>query len=319
MRAAAALALLLSLPGAAPAFPFGRDRAEKAEGILAAARAAFSAGDCAAVHARAEALLSEKPPAALREELYGYVGRCHEAAGAADKAIAVYTLALGLFPDNAAFASRLGSVYVAAGFHANAAPLFEKALAARPDDAEARLGLGRAYAAQGFLSRAKEHYSRAVILQDFKDAAVLREYARWMLRKRDWDEAAYIVSRGAAAEPAEPFWKLARARVWAGRADYARAAAALEGPPASRELRLERAVYLLLGGEKTAALAAAEKELAANPADRTAALIKGLSLFSGGDRAAASRYFGAAACGKDLAAKLAGAFRKGAVEPACKN
>lgn len=188
-------ALLLFSSGPAEAFLFGGAQEERAAAGLARLSSSFRRGDCPAVLELSDSFLREKPSAAMREEAYGYMGPCYESAGSTDKAISLYKLALGLYPENVFFSSRLGLIYNKAGFPENAAPLFLKVLSIRSDDLEATLGLARAYAALGFLSRAKEFYSRAVILQNFLVPAVLEEYALCMLRKRDWPEVLFLATR----------------------------------------------------------------------------------------------------------------------------
>lgn len=310
MRAAFA-ALLLLAAAKADAFLFGGGSDKKAAELLAGLRAAYAAGDCQAVTQRQEAFLREKPPAELREEAYSYVGSCYESTGLTDKAIGLYKLAIGLYPDNAVFAARLAAIYNRAGFSANAVPLFLKVLQLKSDDIEANLGLARAYSAQGFYSRAKEFYSRAVILQDFSDAAVLREYAACMLRKSDWDEALFIAGKGSALEPKAAYWPLLRARVQAGRGDYYKALpemeAAIRQEP-SRQLRLERALYLLMGGLPRRSIEAVEPELALDAKDPLASVIKAMALYRLGDAAGAEPYFKAALAGGPFTAKIAGSF-----------
>ncbi|MBI4351427.1 MAG: tetratricopeptide repeat protein [Elusimicrobia bacterium] len=316
-----ALLLFCSVP--AQAFLFGGASDKRAAAGLEKLRSAFAAGDCGAVLELSPAFLREKPPAELREEGYGYIGRCYESTGAADKAISLYKLAQGLYPENLLFASRLALIYNQAGFPENAAPLFLKVLSRKSDDAAANLGLARAYAALGFLTRAKEFYSRAVILQDFLDQAVLREYALCMLRKRDWEETLFISGVGAGAAPLSPFWPLAEARVRAGQGNYDKALSAIDGAlllGSSRQLRLERALYLLLGGLPLRAIEAADAELALDGKDPLASAVKGMALYSQGKRTEAEPYFLAARCGGPFTAGIAGSFlgpHRKAAEAAC--
>ncbi len=324
MRLAACL-LLLFCAGRADAFLFGGSSDRKAGELLGELRAARDRGDCAAVGRLSEAFFAEKPPAAMREEVYACVGACYERGGLTDKAISTYRLALELYPRNHVFAAGLAGIYNASGFHAKAAPLFLKVLEGRPDDVQACLGLARAYAALGFHARAKTYYSRAVVLRDFSDAGLLKEYAGAMLRKRDWDEALFIAGKGEALLPGDAAWPLARARALYGRGDYYKALPELEAAlllAPSRALRLERALCLLMAGLPRRAIAAAETELAADPADPLASIVKGMALYNLGEKAAAAPYFKAAGAGGPFTAAVAAAF---AVAPApagtetCKN
>lgn len=284
--------LLLCLAQPAPAFFFGKTSDARAGDLLAAVRAAYESANCPAALDFAEKFLAEKPPAGMREEAYGYMGSCYEAGGSPDKAISLYRLALGLYPDNLLFSQRLALIYNGTGFPQLAAPLFGKVLAAKGDDIEANLGLARAYAAQGFLARAKGYYSRAVILQDFRDAAALEEYARRMLQKGDWEEAALLAAKGAQASPRSPVWPALEARTLAGQGQYYKAVDALDAAlllGSSRALRLEKALYLLMGGLPKRAMAAAEAELAAG-ADPLASMVKGLALYSLGRKAEAAPF-----------------------------
>ena len=321
MRTALALLLLWQASPAA-AFLFGGGSDKRAGELLASMRADYQAGDCQAVLGASDGFLAEKPPDAMREEAYGYTGSCYETCGSLDKAISLYKLALGLYPENVLFAGRLAAIYNRSGFPRLAAPLFARVLKAGPDDIDANLGLARAYAAQGFLARAKPYYSRAVILQDFRDAAALEEYARWMLRKGDWDEAVFIAGKGGQLQPSGYVWPLLQARAAAGRGDYYGAVslteAALKLSP-SRRLRLERALYLLMGGLPRRAADAADAELAAGP-DPLASMVKGMALYSQGRRSEAAPYLAAGRAAGPFTAEVADSLlgvRKQATEDAC--
>jgi tetratricopeptide (TPR) repeat protein len=324
MRLTALLILALSLAAPARAFLLGGSSDKKSAEKLAGLRGAYERGDCEAVIDGFSGFLGEKPPAGLREEAYGYMGRCHQRGGAADKAISVYKLAHGLYPDNIFFTSRLASIYSQAGFNSEAVPLFLNVLDLKSDDVPANLGLARAYAALGFYAKAKIFYSVTVALQDFSDAAVLREYAGCMLKKGDWPEALFIAKKGAVIAPGSAYWPLAEARALAGQGEYYKTFpfmdAALRLEP-SRQLRLEKALYLLLAGLPKRAIEAADAELAADKADPLAAAVKGMALYLLGMKTEANAYFTAARGGGPFTAALAGSFLKsssGAIEGLCK-
>lgn len=322
MRFLFALLLLSAAP--AEAFLFGRSSDTKAADSLGGMRSAFNGGDCVTVLALSENFLTEKPPAAMREEAYGYMGRCYEAAGSTDKAISLYKVALGLYPENSLFSSSLAQIYNKARFPEHAAPLFLKVLALSPDDLPANLGLARAYASLGFLSRAAEFYSKSAALGDYADLAVLEEYARCLLRKRDWAGAVSIAGKGRAAAPRSALWPLLEARALAGRGDYYKAVEALDAAlryESNRRLRLERALYLLLAGLPRRAAEAADAELALDAGDPLASAVKGMALYSLGEKTASAPYFTAARGGGPFVSKIAGAFLGGfapAPEDACK-
>ncbi len=314
MRLLAALLLLLPASQAGAFLFWGGPRYGKAEAELAAMKKADARGDCSTVLGMAAGFLSLTPPSELREEAYVYIGRCYEREGATDKAITLYKLAGGLYPSNVLFAARLAQIYDQAGFYQNAVPLFLKVLAAEPGEVQANLGLARAYSALGFLSRADDFYSRTVALQNFSDAAVLEEYARCMLRKRDWKEALFLAGKGEARRPRSPVWPLLEARATAGKGDYSGAVSLMgraETFSPSRKLRLERALYLLLGGSPRRAIEEADRELAADPSDPLASVVKAMALYNLGKEAEAERYFEAALAGGPFTARLAAAFLPG--------
>lgn len=305
------LAILLLPAARADAFLFGRSSDAKAVSRLAEMRAAYNGGDCAAALALSDPFLKENPPSDLRREAYVYMGSCYESSGSADKAINLYKLAIGLYPDNMLFSSRLALIYNQTGFPADAVPLFLKVISRLGDDLESNLGLARAYSSLGFLSRASEFYSRVVALQNFGDLATLEEYERCLLRKRDWTEALFIAGKGKAAAPRSAFWPLAEARISAGRGDYYKALESMDRAlryAPDRQLRLERALYLLLGGLPRRAIEAADAELKLDPSDALAAEVKGMALYSLGDKAGAAPYFSTALGGGPFAAKVAGSF-----------
>ncbi len=308
MRLPAALLLTLCLAAPARAFFFGGGTDKKAGAVLENMRSAFETGNCVSVLKLSASFLGEKPPAGMREEAYGYMGRCYEAVGSADKAIGLYKLSLELYPDNVLFAYRLALIYNQSGFPELAIPLFLKVLFVKTDDIEANLGLARAYSRLGFLSKAKELYSRSVILQDFMDASSLEEDARCMLRKRDWAEALFIAGKGAQAAPRSAVWHLVEARTMAGQGKYAQALPFIEAAirlQSSRQLRLERALYLLMGGLPRRAIEAADAELSADVKDPLASIIKGMALYSLGNKKEAEPYLYAAHSGGPFTAKIA--------------
>ncbi len=307
----AALVLAAALP--ARAFFFGGNSDKRARALLSEMDGAFGRGDCVTVLEKAGEFFGEKPPAELREEAYGYAGRCFETSGSTDKAIGVYKLAGGLYPENSLFAYRLALIYNQSGFPGNAVPLFNKVLAVYPDDIGANLGLARAYSALGFLARAGDYYSRAVILQDFKDGPALKEYAFCMLKKRDGNEALFLAGKGAQVSPWLAVWPLVEARVRAGKGEYYKALAAMEAAlklQPSRQLRLERAVYLLLAGLPRRAAEAADAELLLDKTDPLASLVKGLALYNLGDKAGSAEYFNRAGSGGPFTAGIAAAFKQ---------
>lgn len=314
MRKAILLLFLTFLPADGFCFFFGRG-ADGTPGMFEAMRSDFEKGDCASVFEKAGSFLNERPSTGLKEKAYQYMGRCYEREGLADRAISLYQLASGLYPENYFFAARLAGIYLNTGFYENSITLFTKIISVRSWDLEANLGLARAYARLGFLSKAKNYYSRAVALTDFGDLAALREYASLMIKKRDWPEALMLAEKGRQAGPADAFWPRTLARIAAGKGDYKKAWAYMNSgvklSPESRPLALERALYLLLSGNTGAAITGADEALAKIPRDPLAALIKAMALFKEGKIDKARSFFELAAQnGEPFTAKIAEAFLK---------
>ena len=291
MKAVLAALLLAAVPSGAAAFLFGGTSDKKAGDMLGLMTVSFDRGDCPAVADMSVALFSEKPPPAIREKAYSYLGRCYESQGLPDKAITMYKLAFGLYPENRFFPSRLAAIYLRSGFYDVAAPLFEKALKDRSDDIEANAGLARCSASLGFLAKAKVYYSRAAILGEFGDQALLKEYAFWMLRKRDWEEAELILGYAVKLAPGDAWPREALARAAAGRGDYKKAAAhmreAVSLDASDRALPLELALTEFLGGEYDAALAS----VTGVEDNALALVIRGMALQKKGDKALSLEYF----------------------------
>ncbi len=293
MKAFLAALLLAAAPSSGAAFLFGGVSDKKAGDMLGLMEAGFDRGDCPAVVVMSGALFGEKPPSAVREKAYSYIGRCYESQGLPDKAITVYKLAYGLYPENKFYPSRLAAIYLRSGFYEVAIPLFEKALRDRSDDIGANSGLARCYASLGFLIKAKDYYSRAAILGDFRDADLLKEYAGWMLRKRDWEEAELILGYAGKVAPGDAWICEASARAAAGRGDYKKAAAhlreAVKLAPSDRPLALELALAEFLGGNYDAALALCQVN--GRDENALALVIRGMVLQKKGDKARALEYF----------------------------
>lgn len=311
---AAALFCAVSLAGPglhAGAFRFFGLRSEgKAPELLAAMRADFAGGNCAAVAAGGDALFREKPFSETKVRAYKYLGQCYETQGLPDKAISVYELGQGLCPEDRFFPARLAAIYLKTGFFSTAAPLFKKVLDYKSDDIEANAGLGKCYAETGFLARAEDYYARAIILGDFKDIGLMKEYARWMIRKRDWSEAELMLSRALELDSGDAELYAALSRIASGKGDYKAAAArlfqALERRPGNRGFTLERALVLLMAGDADGAASAAGnflKEMEGR--DSFAALIKGLALYKKGDLAGAKPFLAAVKEEGTFAARLA--------------
>lgn len=290
----AILLFFAHLPAAA--FLFGGISDKKAEAMLSGMNANFEKGDCQAVSEISQSLFGEKPSSAIREQAYSYLGRCYEAQGLPDKAITVYKLAHGLYPENDSFSLRLASIYLKTGFYEAAIPLFEKVLKGRPGDIETNSGLARCYASLGFISKAKIYYSMAAILGDFGDPALLKEYAEQMLRKRDWEEAELITGYALKLSPSDAGLHEALARVAAGRGDYKSAAKymreAVKLNPSAAGFALELALIEFLGGNSEAAL----KAIPSGEEHRALALvIRGMVLQKNGQRVRAMEYLREAA------------------------
>ncbi len=288
-----AFPLLLLYPLNASAFLFGGVSDKKAEDMLGVMSLNFENGDCRAVAAISQDLFREKPSSAIREKAYSYLGRCYETQGNYDKAITVYKLAHGLYPENDLFSGRLASIYLKTGFYDIAVPLFEKVLKRRSDDIEANAGLARCYASRGFLSKAKVYYSRAAILGNFSDLGLLKEYASQMLRIRDWEEAGLIAGYGIKLAPGEADFYEVMARIAAGRGDYKASAghmrSAIMRAPARSDLALELALIELLAGDYEAALGAIPVTGTRHRA--MSLLIRGMVLHKKGERVRALEYF----------------------------
>ena len=314
MKKTILLLFLTFLPADGFCFFFGRG-ADRTPEMFETMRSDFEKGDCASVFGKAGSFFNERPSSELKEKAYQYMGRCYEREGLADRAISLYQLASGLYPENHFFAARLAGIYLNTGFYENSITLFVKIISVRSWDLEANLGLARAYARLGFLSRAKNYYSRAAALTNFGDPAMLKEYASLMIKKRDWPEVLMLAEKGRNAEPSDAFWPRTLAQVSSGKGDYKKAWAymnsALKLSPESRPLALERALYLLLSGNTGAAIAGADEALAKIARDPLAALIKAMALFKEGKIDRARSYFESAARdGEPFTAKIAGAFLK---------
>lgn len=297
----------------AAAFLFGGISDKKAEAMLSGMSVNFEKGDCSAVAEISRDLFREKPSSAIREKAYSYLGRCYEAQGRYDKAITIYKLAHGLYPENDLFPGRLAAIYLKTGFYDIAVPLFEKALKGRSDDIEANAGLARCYASMGFLSKAKIYYSRAAILGNFSDLALLKEYAAQMLRSRDWEEAGLIAGYGVKLAPGEAGFYEVMARIAAGRGDYKKAAghmrSAIRLEPSGTALALELALIELLAGDYEAALGAIPA--AGTRHGALSLVIRGMALHKKGERALALGYFKeAAASGEPFVSAFAAALMK---------
>lgn len=303
MRAAALfLSAVLLSPGGAGAFFWKKKPDPAHEKLLQEAVAGLEAGDCGTAVASINSLLELSPARGIKERAYYCLGKCQEALGASDKAMASYRLAAALYPDNPLFPRALADLYLANGFYDKAVPLYLPLLKKEPGSVPLNLGLARSYAGLGALAQAAASYA------DAREAgasgpAFLSEYAGCLEAARDFAGAAALLEEAKAAAPADRGVVGALARLKARSGDYARAAElAAEACGADcrdGDLFFERGLYLLFAGDRKGALAAFDEAGRFLPeGDQPLALARGLALRALGRGGEAARALGEAAAGE---------------------
>jgi len=271
----------------------------------------YALGSCREVLTKSDYFLNNESGGAYKEKVYYMRGRCLEKLKENDRALTVYNLASGLYPDNMDFIYRRAIIYSEAGFKEKAIPMLKKILAKNPDDIDANVAAADSYADIGFLDRAAEFYDKAAGLQKYADEDTVVKYAFCLLRLRRWDEVGKVLKKSAADRKDEISRQKLRARVYAGEGDYRSAAEELKTPAEGADKRrtdMERAVYLTEAGLYAEAEKTADVYLAADGKDRFAALVKGLSAYKSGRRDEAKKYFIKASGNSDFVGRLAKAF-----------
>ena len=240
------------------------------QNALARAQALFAKGDYPRViyllsPAALEGLRSKKAPAAeyLLAESYARTGR-------AEKALAIYQVAVKLYPRDIHLLMGLAELFREAGLNSRARPLYVRILERNPLDAEAHLGLARIDKNLGFLKRSLRHYSLA---QDSGKprADIWREEAEVLLSLNAFEAAKDAARRALGLSPSDRRTLFLMGRIARASGDIPAALHDLdEAAGISRprpELLRARTLWLLEAGRVREAGRAARAILSSRPRD----------------------------------------------------
>lgn len=285
-------------------------RNKAAISLLEQMEKAYNDGDCNLYHELYEKFSAEKPSAKLRENAYLYDGICNERQGNADKAIAVYKLASGLYPKNPAFDYRLATIYLQTSFYEKSLPLFEKSISRNYQERDSLLGAARSNAALGRMPQAITNYTKALSMSGENNVLIIRELVECLVISQRYDEARKYIDKGYSIDR-NPEWHVLAARSYAKEGNFAKASEEMSDAiiyDNKREYRISKAFYDYWAGNIRSAEAAADEELSANPYDYLAVFLKGMCLRSAGQKDIADSYFKISACGEkfigDLSRKM---------------
>lgn len=185
MKALLLCALLSSGAGAAKApVPDALDGIERL----------FASGLYEDVSISLEGNLIQKIRKGRRARAYELLGLSYEMQGRLDRALAVYQLAEGLYPENLVILNRLARLLHRIELDVRARPVYERLLRIHPNNADGNLGLAEILRGQGLLEASARHYRKA--LKEFdKDPAVWRDYAEVLADRQDFVEATKAIQR----------------------------------------------------------------------------------------------------------------------------
>ena len=161
MRLCPALLLLILAVSPSEAFLWKKKTDPAHEKLMEAAISRLDDGDCGGAVAKIDSLLALGPSREIKERAYYCLGKCHEALGAANKAIGTYRLAAALYPENALFPKALAELYLTNGFYDKAVEIYRPLLKKDPSSYPLNLGLARSYAGLGALAQVKRKIGRA--------------------------------------------------------------------------------------------------------------------------------------------------------------
>lgn len=306
------MAALALLSACSTSLSLIQPRNKEAAELFAQMDQAYNMGDCSLFHDLYAKFSAEKPSAKLREQAYYYAGMCYEMRGGADNAVAVYKVAMELYPKNPAFAYRLALIYSRSQFYEKSLPLFDIAISRHYQEKGALAGAAMANAALGRYPQAAKYYVRALSLSnddsknDAEDIRIIKELSLCLINSRRYEEAREYIEKGHELD-SMPVWHVLAAKSYSEEGDFKKASEEISKAIAEdnlREYRLSKAFYDYWAGETKQAEAAADMELAVNGRDYLAAFLKGMILRSAGNKEKADSYFRISACGEDFVGQM---------------
>jgi len=230
-----------------------------------------------------------------RPKAYLLLGQSRARNEDADGALGVLQLGVQLYPKDINLLSALADLLHSQELDDRAKPLYERVLRIHPNNSSAHLGLAEIEHSQGFLERSVRHYEQSLV-EFSKNPAIWRSFAGVLSERRDYPKAVAAIEKSLSLEPndALSLESLALFQYRQGlrrEADETirRAIAAAPLPPKLTELRLERALWLLSGGQLDASLREAQDSLRDDPENPLAYWIRASVALRRGDRQAAAR------------------------------
>lgn len=306
------MAAFALLSACSSSLSFIQPRNKAAMHLLAQMEQAYNTGNCNLFHELYGKFSAEKPSAKLREQAYYYEGMCYEMRGGADNAIAVYKVAMELYPKNPAFAYRLALIYSHSQFYEKSLPLFDIAISRHYQEKGALAGSAMANAALGRYPQAVKYYVKALSLSggnsknDAEDIRIIKELAQCLINSKRYDEAREYMEKGHELDPM-PAWYIMAAKSYSEEGNFKKASEEISKAIAEdnlREYRISKGFYDYWAGNINQAEAEADRELSENPYDYLAAFLKGMVLRSGGKNEIADSYFRISACGEDFIGQI---------------
>ena len=290
-----------------------------AQGLFEEMEQAYNNQDCNLYHELYEKFSAEKPSSSLREKAYYYAGMCYEKHNIADKAINIYKLASGIYPNNMAFSYRLAIIYYQTGFYENALNNFEAVIHEHYQEKGALAGAARASAGLGRMEQAAKYYTKALSIDFEKDETdfdenseenLIKELSLCLIDSARYEEAREFIDKGYSINQSA-VWHNLSAKSYAAEGNFLKAAEEMSNvlkKENNRNNRLSKAFYNYWAGNIKQAEIAADKELSVNSYDYLASFLKGMCLRSEGNTDIADSYFKISACGEkfieDLSRKM---------------
>lgn len=199
-----------------------------------------------------------------RAHAYLLLAMSRQRKGDVEGALGVFQLAVQLFPKDINLLSALADLLHGEELDDRARPLYEEVLRIHPNNATAHVGLAEIERSQGFLERSIHHYEQALIELP-NNASTWRAFAAVLSERRDYPKAIAAIEKSLSLEPRSPE-SLEALAIFQYRQGLRREAdetidRAIELAADKKELRLERALWLLEGRELDASLKQAREVL----------------------------------------------------------
>lgn len=235
----------------AQSFFWGRISDKKSLEIIKKMESEFITNNCSAVISLYSELMNKNPDSLIKLKALRYTGQCYQKINDLPNAISIYKLAITLYPQETDFYSYLAKIYFDNTLYDNSIELLEKILPREKYNYEIILLAARAYSKSGFLEKAKKYYIEYILNNEMKEKVVLKEFLKFLIGKKDIEDAMYILDSIPDSNEEYDFMIL-KSRCMAYKKDFKKAIEILNKAEKKynldREGKIRKAMYSIFDG-----------------------------------------------------------------------